>query len=303
MSNFIWAEKYRPTSLENYIGAESLKNKIQKMINEKDIPHLLFHGKQGTGKTTLAKIISKSIDADTLYINASDENNVETVRNKIRGFVSALSFSDLKVVILDEAEFISIQGQAALRNLMETFSTTSRFILTCNYVERLIDPVISRCQQFQIYPPSKKEVAKHLSNILENESILFTLQDLKLLIDAYYPDIRKIINEAQSSSFSGSFVVDQENIIESDFRLKIIELLKNSTKYKNTFNEIRQFIANNSVKDFADIYSLLYEKVDEYSTTDKISSNILAIADGQFRDSVVVDKEINFMATIINILK
>ena len=163
----LWVERYRPVSLENYIGNEHLKTKVSKYISTGDIPHLLLHGKAGTGKTTLAKLLVSNVDCDQMYVNASDENNVETVRNKIKMFASSVGFKDLKVIILDECDFLTPNAQAALRNLMETFSKHCRFILTCNYVERIIDPIQSRCQSFQIIPPSKKEVAIHISKILK----------------------------------------------------------------------------------------------------------------------------------------
>ena len=161
----LWVERYRPVSLENYIGNEHLKTKVSKYISTGDIPHLLLHGKAGTGKTTLAKLLVSNVDCDHMYVNASDENNVETVRNKIKMFASSVGFKDLKVIILDECDFLTPNAQAALRNLMETFSKHCRFILTCNYVERIIDPIQSRCQSFQIIPPSQSDVAKHLHNI------------------------------------------------------------------------------------------------------------------------------------------
>ena len=174
----IWNEKYRPTSLDSYIGNEHLKSKVSIFIETNDPPHLLFYGRSGTGKTTLSKIIANSIECDYLYINASDENSVDVVREKIKGFASTLGFQALKVIILDECDYITPNAQAALRNLMETFSRHCRFILTCNYVERIIDPIQSRCQSFQIVPPSKKEVAIHLSDILTKENVKFEVDDI-----------------------------------------------------------------------------------------------------------------------------
>ena len=178
----LWVERYRPVDLENYIGNEHLKTKVSKYISTGDIPHLLLHGKAGTGKTTLAKLLVSNVDCDQMYVNASDENNVETVRNKIKMFASSVGFKDLKVIILDECDFLTPNAQAALRNLMETFSKHCRFILTCNYVERIIDPIQSRCQSFQIVPPSKIQVAKHLHNILVQENIMDTPEDIKILV-------------------------------------------------------------------------------------------------------------------------
>ena len=301
--NFIWAEKYRPDTLVNDIGNESLKANVGKLIARGDIPHLLFSGHAGTGKTTLAKIIVNNMPCDVMYINASDENSVDVVRTKIKGFASTTGFNPLKIVILDEADYISPNAQAALRNLMETFSKTTRFILTCNYVEKMIDPIVSRTQQFQVTPPSRADVAKHIINILNQESVQYDLKDLKVIVDAYYPDIRKIINECQLHSVSGKLEIDKQQIIQSDYKLKIIDIISNTRVEKKVrINEIRQLLADANIKDFTDFYQLLYQKVDEYANSN-ISAVIVAIADGQYKDAFVVDKEINAMATLINILQ
>ena len=167
----LWVERYRPDTLSGYVGNEHILEKVRIYIQNEDVPHLLFFGGAGTGKTTLAKIITNQIDCDLMYINASDENNVDTVRDKIRGFASSMGFRKWKVIILDEADYLTPNAQAALRNLMETFSKTTRFILTCNYVEKIIDPIQSRCQTFGITPPSKKEVAIRLKEILDLEGV------------------------------------------------------------------------------------------------------------------------------------
>ena len=196
-SNSLWVEKYRPSSLDTYIGNDHLKSKVSIYLESGDLPHLLLFGRAGTGKTTLAKLLIKNIECDYLYINASDENNVDTVRTKVKNFASTIGFKDLKIIILDECDYITPNAQAALRNLMETFSKHCRFILTCNYVERIIDPIQSRCQLFQIIPPSKKEVAQKLHNILIEENVNSELDDIKILVDSGYPDIRRVINSAQ----------------------------------------------------------------------------------------------------------
>ena len=170
VDNSLWVEKYRPIKLDDYVGNEHLKEKVSGYIESEDVPHLLLFGRAGTGKTTLAKLIVKSIECDYMVINASDENNVDTVRNKVKNFASSQGFKKYKIIILDEFDYMTPNAQARLRNLMETFSKHCRFILTCNYVEKIIDPIQSRCQTFQIVPPSKKEVAVQLDKILKSES-------------------------------------------------------------------------------------------------------------------------------------
>jgi replication factor C small subunit len=298
----IWVERYRPDTLEGYIGNDSLKSKIGKMIATGDVPHLLLSGPAGTGKTTVAKIIVKNIECDYLYINASDENNVDTVRNKIKSFASTMGFKPLKVIILDEADYLTQNAQAALRNIMETFSRSCRFILTCNYVERMIDPIISRTQQFHVVPPSKVDVAKHLVGILKKEEVSYQAADVKLLVDAHYPDIRKVIGEAQSNTMNSALTLDAEEIVAGDVKLKVVELLNQKGDAKKRFVEIRQLIADAGIRDFADMYTLLYEKVDEYAKG-HVSQVILHIAEGQKFDGQVVNKEINMMATLVNILQ
>ena len=171
IKNSLRLEKYRPSNLESYIGNEHLKSKVEVYLESGDLPHLLLYGRAGTGKTTLAKLLVNNIECDYLYINASDERKLEMVRDKVKNFASTIGFSNMKVIILDEADYITPASQAALRNLMETFSKHCRFILTCNYVERIIDPIQSRCQAFQIVPPDRKQVAVHLGNILTKEKV------------------------------------------------------------------------------------------------------------------------------------
>ena len=298
----IWNEKYRPTSLDTYIGNEHLKSKVRIFIETNDPPHLLFYGRAGTGKTTLSKIITKSIDCECLYINASDENSVDRVRDKVKGFASTLGFQSLKVIILDECDYITPNAQAALRNLMETFSRHCRFILNCNYVERIIDPIQSRCQSFQIVPPSKKEVAVHLYEILTNENVKFEVDDIATIINGAYPDIRKVINTSQRQVVDGILRMDAREIILNDYKLQILEVLKSSKSKKETFTEIRQILADAKVTDFADFFRLLYDEVDIYGSG-HIAEVILLIAKYEQSDSQVVDKEINAMAMLIEILQ
>ena len=301
VDNSLWVEKYRPVKLDDYVGNEHLKEKVSGYIESEDVPHLLLFGRAGTGKTTLAKLIVKSIQCDYMVINASDENNVDTVRNKVKNFASSQGFKKYKIIILDEFDYMTPNAQAILRNLMETFSKHCRFILTCNYVEKIIDPIQSRCQTFQIVPPSKKEVAVQLDKILKSEDIKYDVKDLVPIIDSSYPDIRKVINTCQLNSVKGVLKLSKNDLLDSDFKTKILDILKASDDSRNKYMKIRQTVADSKVQDFTEMYSLLYDKVDEYASG-KVSGVILVLAEGQHRDALAVDKEIPFMATILNIL-
>ena len=300
LEHSLWVEKYRPTTLDTYIGNEHLKSKVSVYLESGDLPHLLLYGKAGTGKTTLAKLLVNNIECDYMYINASDENSVDTVRTKVRGFASTMGFKDYKIIILDECDYITPNAQAALRNLMETFSKHCRFILTCNFVERIIDPIQSRCQSFQVIPPSKKEVAIHMTNILKEEGVASKMDDIAGLVNAGYPDIRRVINSCQRQCVDGMLVVDKQSLVESDYKMKLMEIIKKESK-KDAFKNVRKLLADSQVTDFAELYKLMYDEVDSYGTG-LIAECILIIAKYQLSDSQVVDKEINAMAMIIELL-
>lgn len=301
MSNSLWVEKYRPDTLEGYVGNEHILEKVKIYIQNEDVPHLLLYGQAGTGKTTLAKIITNQIDCDLMYINASDENSVDGVREKIRGFASSMGFRKWKVIILDEADYLSHNAQAALRNLMETFSASTRFILTCNFVEKISDPIQSRCQTFTITPPSKKDVAKRLNDILTTEGIEFEMSDLAVLVNSGYPDIRRVLNAAQRQVINGKLVIDKQSTLEANYTDKVVQELMSNNDAKTKFTNVRQIIADSGVKSFEPLYRTLYDKVDEYARG-KVGQTILNIADGQYKDAMVVDKEINVMAMMLNII-
>ena len=297
VENTLWVEKYRPDTLEGYVGNDTLKSKIEIYLKNGDVPHLLLYGKAGTGKTTLAKIVTNNIDCDYMYINASDENNVDTVRTKIRDFASSVGFRKYKVIILDEADYLTPNAQAALRNLMETFSKSTRFILTCNYVEKIIDPIQSRCQVFGITPPSRKEVAVRLGNICTGEGIELDMDALVQIVNSSYPDIRRGINALQRQVVDGRIVIDKQSMLESNYMIKILEELKGN----RSFNTIRNIVAKSQVKSFEDLYRFLYDNIDDYAPN-SIAKTILIISDAQYQDAFVVDKEINVMAMFSKIL-
>ena len=299
--NTLWTEAFRPNTLEGYIGNEHIIEKVKIFIANGDVPHLLFYGSAGTGKTTLAKIIANSVDADLMYINASDENSVDAVRDKIKRYASTVGFKRWKIIILDEADYLTPNAQAALRNLMETYSKTTRFILTCNYVEKIIDPIQSRCQTFAIMPPNKTDVAKRLVSVLEEKQVQYDIKDIAAIINASYPDIRRAINTAQSCVIENRLTLDKASAIQANYMTEVLEMLKNAKDKKVAFTNIRQCIADSKVRDFTPMYTFLYDNLDEFAHG-HIAPCILIIAESQFKDASVVDKEINIMAMFVNIL-
>ena len=297
LDNSLLVEKYRPSKLENYVGNENIKKSIAKYLDQNDIQNLIFYGPAGTGKTTLAKIIVANLDCDHLYINASDERGIETIRDKVQGFASVASFKPLKVVILDEADFLTIQAQASLRNIIETFSRTTRFIMTCNFVERIIDPLQSRCHVLKIVPPTKKDVARHLAWVLDQEKIRYEMQDLVPLINQYYPDLRKCINTIQLSTIDNDLKLDQSILVSSNYIDKVINELSNKADFKT----IRQIIADANVDDFDELFKSLYTKASEYLPGKEGTASIL-INEHQYKANFRIDKEINIMSLIQNLI-
>jgi len=300
--NSLFVEKYRSKVLDEYIGNEQLKQIVSQYINNNDIQNLLLYGTPGTGKTTLAKLIVNNINCDFLYINASDERGIDTIRDKVQGFASSASFKPLKIIILDEADFLTIQAQASLRNIIETYSRTTRFILTCNYLERIIDPLQSRCQVLKITPPSKKEVAQHVANVLDQEDISYENFNIAFIVNKHYPDIRKILNTCQVNTVDGELVIDTSILTSSNYTDAILKELKAANK--NSFKNIRQILADSNLSDFEEIYRFLYDNLDEY-TKDSVQQAmiIIEIENYMYHANFRIDKEINVMALISKILQ
>ena len=293
----LWIERYRSQTLEQYIGNDAVKNRISDCIATNDIPHFLFAGTAGTGKTTLAKLIVKNIKCDYLYINASDENGIDIIRDKVKVFASTSTFQPLKVVILDEADFLTQPAQAALRNLIEEYSITTRFVLTCNYIERLIEPLQSRCEIHILKPPSKGDVARHIcTNILDVEGVKYELSDVALLVKEFYPDVRSIIKNLQAGVKDGKY---QWIALNTDWTKQLIQILKK--RDKDAWYQARQLVADAQVDDFQVAYRYMFEQLTEFSYGHDAELSVI-LDDFIWRSGVVPDKEINMMACIARIL-
>jgi len=294
----LWIEKYRSQTLEEYIGNDAVKSRISDCISKNDIPHFLFAGTAGIGKTTLAKLIVKNIKCDYLYINASDENGIDIIRDKVKGFASTSTFQPLKVVILDESDFLTQPAQAALRNLIEEYSVTTRFILTCNYIERLIEPIQSRCEIHLLKPPSKSDVARHVcTNILEVEGIKYEMADVAMLIKEYYPDVRSIIKYLQAGIKDNKY---QWITLNTNWIKQLIQILKK--RDKDAWYQIRQLVADTQVDDFQVAYKHMFEQLPEFSYGHDAELSVI-LDEHIWRAGVVPDKEINFAAAIAKILE
>jgi len=294
----LWIEKYRSQTLEQYIGNDAVKNRISDCITNNDIPHFIFSGTAGTGKTTLAKLIVNNIKCDYIYLNASDENGIDMIREKVKGFASSATFNPLKVVILDESDFLTQPAQAALRNIIEEYSINTRFILTCNYIERLIEPLTSRCEIHILKPPSMPDVARHIcTNILDVEGVTYDIKNVAMLIKEYYPDIRSVIKYLQAGTKDSKY---EWIALNTDWLSKVVETLK--ARDKKAWYIIRQIVADAQIDDFQVAYRYMFDNLDKYSYGHDAEISVI-LDDFIWRSGVVPDKEINYAACIAKILE
>jgi replication factor C small subunit len=290
----LWVEKHRPNTLDGYLGNESFLGDLKEWIDKGDFPNLLLYGGPGTGKTTAAKLIIHNIDCDSMYMNCSDENGIDAIREKVKAFASAASFKPLKVVILDEADFLTVNAQAALRNIIETFSLHTRFIFTCNFVERIISPLQSRLASYALQPPTPKQLFNHINRILEQEEVEYEPKDVTFVVKQFYPDIRKTLNNIQSCIKSGRVDITGKSFTKSNYIQEIVD--KITTPTKTTLTEVRQIVADNDIRDFSEIYRALYDSTQS-------ATKIIVIAEGIHNSVTSIDKEITFMSTISKLLQ
>ena len=300
----LWVEKYRPKTVEGYVFRdEHQKNQVKQWIKEGTIPHLLFSGNAGIGKTTLAKLLFNELelnDLDILEINASRTNSVEDVRDKIVNFVQMIPFGEFKVVLLDEADYLSPNAQAALRGVMEEDHTTSRFILTCNYPNRIIPALHSRCQGFHIERIDQNEFTARVAQILIDEGVTPDLDTLDTYVKATYPDLRKCINMVQMNAVDGALQKPQEGDTgEADYKLEMVELFK-----AGKINQARKLVCSQVRPDeVEDIYKWMYDNIALFGDEEKQESAILVIKQGLVDHTLVADPEINLAATIIRLAR
>lgn len=301
----LWTEKYRPQTVTDYVFRDDAqRQQVQAWIDSKTIPHLLFSGAPGVGKTTLAKILIRALDIDdydVLEINASRENSVDTIRDKITGFVQTMPFGQFKVVLLDEADYISPNGQAALRGVMETYHASARFILTCNYPNRVIPALHSRCQGFHIERVDVTEFTARVATVLVTESVEFDLDTLDTYVKASYPDLRKCLNTCQMNSVSGRLESPHGDETQSvDWRLTAVDLIK-----QGRINEARKLMCQNIPNDqnnAQEIFRWMYDNLDIWSKdVEKQDQAIVIIRNGMANVSLIADQEINLSATMIEL--
>ena len=298
----LWVEKYRPSTIDGYVFRDNhQKGQVQRWIKEGSIPHLLFSGNAGIGKTTLAKILFHELkiqEFDILEINASRENNVDTVREKIINFVQMIPFGDFKVVLLDEADYLSPNAQAALRGVMETYHTTARFILTCNYPNRIIPALHSRCQGFHIERVDHNEFTARVATILVEENVEFDLDTLDTFVKTTYPDLRKCINMVQMNSLDGKLhSPERGDSGEGDWKFKMVELFK-----AGKITEGRKLVCGQArPEEIDEVYRWLYDNIEIFGEEPTQDKAILIIKQGLVDHALIIDPEINLAATLIRL--
>jgi replication factor C small subunit len=303
MTTSLWVEKYRPKTTSEYVFKNShQQQQVESWIKDKSIPHLLFSGHSGIGKTTLAKILISELeidDLDVLEINASRERGIDEVKQRITNFVQMIPFGKFKVVLLDEADYLTPEAQAALRGVMEEYHFTSRFILTCNYPNKIIPALHSRCQGFHMAKIDQTEFTARIATILMSENVKFDLDTLDTFVKGAYPDLRKCINNVQMNSINGSLTFPETSNSEGDYRIEMVELFK-----KGEINKARKLICNQArPEEIGEIFRWLYDNVELFGDDTKQENAVLIIKQGLVDHTFVIDPEINLSSTLIRLTR
>ena len=304
MAKELWVEKYRPKVVGDYVFRDQAqKDQVNGWVKDKSIPHLLFSGHAGIGKTTLAKVLLNELEVneyDVLEINASRTNSVEDVRDKIVNFVQMIPFGDFKVVLLDEADYLSPNAQAALRGVMEEYHTTARFILTCNYPNRIIPAIHSRCQGFHIAKIDQTEFTARVAEILITEGVTPDLDTLDTYVKATYPDLRKCINTVQMNSQDGQLLAPHEGDTgEQDWKIEMVELFK-----AGKIQDARKLLCGAvRPEEMEEIYRWLYDNITLFGNEEQQDTAVLTIKQGLVDHTLVADPEINLAATLIRLAR
>jgi replication factor C small subunit len=300
----LWVEKYRPNTISGYVWRDDNQRKqVESWIKDKSIPHLLLSGSPGIGKTTMAKMLIHEIgieDYDVLEINASRQRGIDTIRETISNFVSMIPFGPFKVVLLDEADFLTPEAQASMRGVMEEYSSTSRFILTCNHPNKIIPAIHSRCQQFHFEKIDQTEFIARVATILVEENVEFELEVLDLFVSATYPDLRKCINLVQQNVTDNKLISANKNDAgSSDWKFDMVELFK-----AGKITEARKMLCSKlRAEEMEDVYRWLYDNIAIFGNEQTQESVIIAIKQGLADNTLVVDPEINLSATLIKIAR